>query len=443
MLPGIDIVATQGIVELSGKVETTLVKMRAVSVAQAARGVRSVVDRLDLQFPALSDEAIISGVSSALSNSAVMAVYPVEVRCAGGAVTLRGQVRSWYARQLAGWLAEGVPGTRLVDNRISVDTKSARGDQELAADIASRLRWSPRLDSTHVQVAARAGAIYLRGTVANDAQRQRVVSAAWVAGVSRVDDGALVVRRVEADVIKGPAFAPSEFEVARTVRDAIAYDPRISAADVHPLVSGGFVLLRGTVRSNVAKLAAEAAARNTIGARGVTNQLKVLPSPGWSDADTQARAQLALRQDVYTRDLPISVSVTASRATIDGRARTAFERGHATQLIASIEGVRDVDNQIVVSDTSAVHLLNGRRGDSESLREGAGQRGGDPDIPGAIRRRLLHSVLGAEVSAEVDRGVATLNGIVQTTSERVSATLCAYEAGALFVDNRILVRGLD
>jgi hypothetical protein len=51
-------------------------------------------------------------------------------------------------------------------------------------------------------------------------------------------------------------------------------------------------------------------------------------------------------------------------------------------------------------------------------------------------------MLGAELSAE-DRGVVTLHGVAQTTSERVSATLLGYEAGARFVDNRIRVRGLD
>ncbi len=439
----IAILATQGIVELSGKVETTLVKKRAVSVALAARGVRAVVDRLDLQFPSRSDDAISNGVSSALSSNAILSAYPIEVGCAGAAVTLRGQVRSWYARQLAGWLSEGVPGTRLVDNRLEVDAKSTRSDQELAAEVASRLRWIALLDSTRIQVAAGEGAIHLVGTVVSDVQRQRLVSAASIPGVSRVDDSSLVVSPSRAGVVKGSSFIPSGFEIAGTVRDAISYDPRISAADVHPLVSGGLVLLRGTVRSNLAKHAAEAAARNTAGVRGVTNQLKVLPSPGWPDADTQARAQRALTHDAYTRVLPITVTVASGRATIDGRAPTAFERGHATKLIGSIEGVRDVDNRIVVSDLASVQALDGaRRANGLSLVEvGAGGKG--PHIASAIRQRLMNDMPGAGVSAEVARGIATLNGVVQTTSARVSATLLAYEAGALFVDNRIRVVGLD
>ena len=178
------------------------------------------------------------------------------------------------------------------------------------------------------------------------------------------------------------------------------------------------------------------------GALRVTNQLRVLPSPRRPDADTQYRAQVALRQDAYTETLPISVRVIASKATIEGRARTAFERGHATKLIASVEGVRDIDNQIVVSVPPMAHRLNGRRG-SESFVGRVRPREEDPEIAEAVRRRLRHGRLGAEVSAEVDRGVATLNGIVQTTSDRISANLCAYEAGALFVDNRIRVRDLD
>jgi osmotically-inducible protein OsmY len=240
-------------------------------------------------------------------------------------------------------------------------------------------------------------------------------------------------------MVKDSSFTPSGFEVARSVRDAIAYDPRISAADVHPLVSGGVVLLRGTVRSNLAKHAADAAARNTAGAQGVTNQLKILPSPDWPDADTQARARLALEQDAYLRDSPISARVVAGRATIDGHARTAFQRGHATSLIASIEGVRDVDNQVVVSGPP---LQRARGGNASSLEE-AGQVGRDSIVAGAIRHGLRDDMLGAEVSAEVDRGVVSLNGVVQTTSDRVAATLRAYEAGAIFVDNRIRVRGLD
>jgi hypothetical protein len=50
---------------------------------------------------------------------------------------------------------------------------------------------------------------------------------------------------------------------------------------------------------------------------------------------------------------------------------------------------------------------------------------------------------GGAISVEVFRGVATLNGTARSTAERMHAGLNAYGSGALFVDNRIRVRGVD
>lgn len=440
----INVASTQGIVELSGTVSTVLSQRRAVHAAKSARGVRSVMNRLELELPPVLDSQLANAVSAALKQDEVMHRYDIATSSVNGEVTLDGKVRSWHARRLAQWLAEGVPGTKEVDNRVAVEARAVRGDEELAADVASRLRWNLQLDSPQVEVGARGGTIFLRGSVASTARRGEVVANAWVIGVHGVDDSGLIVQPHGPPLLRAKTQMPVGYQIATAIGDAAAYDPRVSAADVHPLVSGTAVLLRGSVASEPARRAVQQIAEDTPGVAGVVNQLRIQPAQTVRDAQLLSRALDALGSNAYTRGLPISVAVTARKAIITGKVRTAFERRQATKLVASIEGVRDVDNDIEVGRFEAPHRALAPVTTS-SVEAPSTPARGDQEVASAIERRLHANPLvdGSTIAVEVLRGIATLNGTVASTSARMATTLNAYEGGASFVDNRIRVDGLD
>lgn len=65
----------------------------------------------------------------------------------------------------------------------------------------------------------------------------------------------------------------------------------------------------------------------------------------------------------------------------------------------------------------------------------------DTEIENSIESELWWSpfVDSDEVTVEVDDGVATLGGMVDTLGERQAATENAYEGGATLVDNDLVV----
>jgi hypothetical protein len=66
-------------------------------------------------------------------------------------------------------------------------------DRELVADVEQRLRIDSTIDASRVGVEADAGRVRLFGTVTTEAQKERAVELAWVAGVVDVDANALDV----------------------------------------------------------------------------------------------------------------------------------------------------------------------------------------------------------------------------------------------------------
>jgi osmotically-inducible protein OsmY len=285
----------------------------------------------------------------------------------------------------------------------------------------------------------------LVGSVASRAQKKQAETDAWLNGVRAVDTAKLQVSRSQADLVKGLAYTPSGLQAAMVVRDALSYDPRVSVADINPLVSGSFVLLRGTVRSASAKLAAEDTARHVPGVVDVTNQLQVRAAPPRDDALLEQDIVNALSWCAVTRGLGISVRVQAGKVTLGGQVESASQRRHATRLIASIEGVRDVDDLLRVARPGPPHPLYRGGSNRQPLPPSTALLGSNDETAATIRRRLNTNpfVGGAAISVEVFGGIPTLNGTVQSTSQRMAATRSAYEAGAIFVDNRLLVEGVD
>lgn len=448
---GVDMAATQGIIELSGIVTTVLCKRRAVAVARAVRGARGVVDLLSLQVPLLPDREIGSRVLAALTSNAVTRRYEIAARSVDGSVTIEGRVRSSYARQLAGRLVQGTRGVRMVDNRLNVDVAAPRSDEEIALEVASRLHWDVLVDSTRVQVHTTNGSVLLSGNVPSAAQRRQAQADAWLDGVRAVDASGLEVRDDRPDLVKGWSSRPSGFQIAMAIRDALAYDPRVGAADVHPLVSGELALLRGSVNTEAERLAAEETVRNTSGVADVTNELRTHWAPAANDTFLEQELRSTLSRSVVTRGLPISVTARGGKVTLAGEVGTALQRTHATRLVASVEGARDVDNALVVESSRRSQPLHGttqRWNRTSSLLATDAPRTHvleDRELIGVLRGRMQASPLldGKPISLEVAGGVATLNGTVESIRQRVAATRTAYEGGATFVDNRLRVADLD
>ena len=169
---GVKVVVTDGIVQLTGKVDNVLSKDRSTRVAEAVRGVRSVSNRLMVAPVARPDQDIQRDVKKALLYNAATAKMPIHTTVKGGVVTLTGTVASWQEQQLAERIADGVRGVLMTENTLSRASKPKRVDNAIADDVKSRLAWDVLVEHDPVAVAVKDSNVTLSGSVGSAAENR-------------------------------------------------------------------------------------------------------------------------------------------------------------------------------------------------------------------------------------------------------------------------------
>lgn len=217
----IDVRVQDGTAHLQGEVENEVERQLAEQVALATRGIETVQN--DLQVNAdlverplerrayaqrLEDATLASIIRARLLWSTHTQATPIEVESREGVVTLRGQVSSAEAKELAGVLAGSTEGVFLVNNLISLsaadmarlreDQEKVRSDPQLSDawindKIQTSFMYSRNLDGPNIKVATQDGVVRLSGEVVSSEQKTIAVE------VARQIRG---VRGVDADMLK-------------------------------------------------------------------------------------------------------------------------------------------------------------------------------------------------------------------------------------------------
>jgi osmotically-inducible protein OsmY len=419
-------------------------------VAEAVKGVRAVSDRIELALPTRADSDIARDVRDALLTDSTTDSYAVSSKVDGGKVTLTGSVASYQEQQMAERVVEGVRGVRSVQNDIAVKLGMERADTAVAADVRSCLRWDALVNDGLIGVEVHDGRVALTGQVASATEKRRAALDSWVLGVKEVDPAGLKVTWYAQDheLMKNKLLGKADSDIAAAVRAAAAYDPRVSAADLHADVSAGVVTLSGSVGSLSGKLAAEDIARHTVGVTSVKNDLAVKTAKPVSDATIQKSVEAALFWNPYTSPYAIHVKAHDGQVTLTGSTETPYERAQATNVAANIHGVKDIDNDIAVTHGELTYVYSpylfpyAPYWPSWAYIPSVSTES-DPEIAREIHEELLWSpfVDADQVKVSVEHGKATLTGQVDSVGERMAATDNAFEGGATVVQNDLSVKG--
>ncbi|MDY7108424.1 MAG: BON domain-containing protein [Planctomycetota bacterium] len=421
----VDIVSKDGVVELSGSVDTLLAKERAVKIAQSVKGVRAVVNRIEVNVIERPDEKIRSDVRQAFLLDPAADSYEVDVRVADGVVTLEGTVESWAERSLCRTIAKSVRGVRDVVNNIEVTYTEGRLDPEIRREIVRRLQNDVWVDAPRLNVEVDDGEVALEGAVGSAFERSRAIMKAWVAGVRDVDASEVQIRwwiNEPMQAAAAPGRVRTDEAIRRAVEDAFMYDPRVLSFKPEVMVDDGVVTLTGEVGDYAAKRAAGADARNTTGVLRVHNLLRVRPPEPVPADELATDVRRALGRDPYVERFDVAVVVRNGKVDLYGDVDTRFERRRAADVASRVKGVIDVVNHIDV-------------GDEWTYVD-------DVQIVADINDELWWSpfVDSDEVTVTVSNGVATLSGVVDSWSERAAAAKNAFDGGARAVVNELEVQ---
>ncbi|OON69966.1 BON domain-containing protein [Hymenobacter sp. CRA2] len=445
----VDVSTAQGIVTLSGYADHLLARERAEEIAQAVRGVRGVINTIDVRaWVDLPDVTLRRDVEEALLQDAITCHYEVSCTAREGRVMVLGDVPTWSDKDLVLHVVKSVRGVRAVEDHLRSPAglgHAAASGAELAAALEELLAWDVRLNSALVQVRPDDGAgLVLRGYVGSAAERRDVVRAAWRVGAAAVEAaGLLVAPAARNDALRGDKHAPrADAEIQQAIRDSFFYDLRVRSDEPEVDVQHGQVTLRGCVDSLRARQAAEQDALGVVGVLSVSNYLRVRPRQPAADTSIQVHVQAALLRDPYLQRFALEVVACNGQVRLYGTVDSHYEKQRATEVAASLRGVVAVDNGLTVpawptaggSDYYACYLAYDPAAPASDLPNATLQQ--------RIEQQLAWTPLLATqpITVAVRRGQATLTGTVDTWLDRQAAALCAHEGGAGSVRNLLRVR---
>jgi osmotically-inducible protein OsmY len=454
-LNDVDVTVTEGVVTLSGSVDSVTERERALQIARTVRGVRSVVSTLKVVPNAFrTDEQIASDVRNALLVDPATESYEVTVGVRDGVVTVEGKVDSWHEAKLVERVAGDVQGVLDVVNKLDWEYDIDRSALEIESEIEARLEWDVLVDDGLVEVKVDdEGRVALSGVVGSAVEKARAEADAWVAGTKAVDVSELEVKRWARDEeLRSTRYAVrSDPDIKNAVQDAMLYDPRVSSFDVNVEVDAGIVTIRGKVDNLKARRAAAQDARNTLGVLRVKNRIRVRPETLVLDERIEEDVARALRRSPYVDRYEIVVDVVGGEANLYGTVDTFFEKAEADDVASGVVGVTSVDNHLVVEDMHRPFAYDPYIDDWYLYNypwyhpDATITFRSDSEIRQEIESQLWWSpfVDADEVNVRVQDGVATLTGTVDSWTERSAARENAIEGGAIWVENDLQVRVTD
>jgi len=186
----IGVAVKEGVVTLTGMVESYLARQAAQDAALRVRGVHAVANEIEVRLHTSAertDSDLALAALTALKWDAIIPTDELDVTVSRGFVTLKGKVEWYFQREAAQRVVQRLAGVKGVSNLITVAAHPAPTD--IKQRIERALVRNAEIDANTITVTVQGNTAVLKGTVRSYAEKVAAGRTAWLApGITTVDN---------------------------------------------------------------------------------------------------------------------------------------------------------------------------------------------------------------------------------------------------------------